>query len=115
MKKLAKQAILSVAGSTIRYRRSLQYWEKYEIITKLVYFDDKSFYVEQKFVSLKDNFTSAVAYVKVSVRKISPLEILKQLENLPEEELKMDCPDYIRSWIDFNDKSSNSLKADKKN
>lgn len=113
MKKLTKQSILTVAGSTIRYRRSLNYLEKYQISTKLVYYDDKNFYVEQKWTSLKDNFVSAIAYVKIAIRKISPIEILRELTKLPDDDLQMKCPDEVKSWIEFNDKSSNSLRVDK--
>lgn len=49
-------------GTLMRYRRALNAFQPFKIETKLVYFDKKAFYIEQRFVSPKDNFIHAIAY-----------------------------------------------------
>lgn len=69
-----------VAGATtIRYRRPLCVGEAFELRSRIVTWDDKSFYVEQRFVSCKDGMVSAVMYCKQSVLRSSPDKILQHL------------------------------------
>lgn len=67
-----------IGASTIRYRRSLEIWESFQIQTKIRGWDDKAFYLEQRFVSKRDGFVSAVMFSKQNVMNSSP-EILISL------------------------------------
>lgn len=51
-------------GACIRYRRSINFLVPFKLVTKLVYWDERSLYFEQQFVSLHDNFVRAVALCK---------------------------------------------------
>lgn len=51
-------------AAQMRFRRSLNPFQPFKLQTKLVYFDSRAFYLEQRFVSMKDNFIHAVAYNK---------------------------------------------------
>ena len=42
-------AVVVVASSTIRYRRSIGPFSCYSIVTKLVWWDEKNLYIEQQF------------------------------------------------------------------
>jgi len=53
-------------ASMMRYRRSLNFLMPYKLVTKLLYFDERSLYFEQRFVSLKDDFVRAIGISKVS-------------------------------------------------
>lgn len=105
-----RKAYLIAAGSTVRYRRSLEFLEKYRVVSKIVYFDEKNVYIEHKFISEKDEFISAVAYVKLAVLKVKPIELFEEYFKVPEEELQLECPKQVESWINFNTLSSESLK-----
>lgn len=70
-------ARLVVGASTIRYRRSLAFREAFEIRTKIVGWDEKAFYIEQRFVSKKDGFVSAVMLCRQNVVHCSPESILE--------------------------------------
>ncbi|CAD5117744.1 DgyrCDS6488 [Dimorphilus gyrociliatus] len=102
-----------LASSTIRYRRSLAFMEKYSIISNMKYFDDRNIYIQHNFVSDKDGFLSATAYAKIALPVLTPLEALKEITNLPEDQLKMECPEDLKDWIEYINKSSNMLKAAK--
>jgi acyl-CoA thioesterase FadM len=50
------------AAVTVSYRRSLQLWQKYVLETKVIGFDEKAMYVEQRFV--RDNEVYAVGIMR---------------------------------------------------
>lgn len=70
-------AKMVVGASTIRYRRSLAFREAFEIRTKIVGWDEKAFYLEQRFVSKKDGFVSAVMLCRQNVVHSSPERIIE--------------------------------------
>ena len=47
-----------------RYRRSIDFLVPFKLVTKLVFWDERSLYFEQRFVSLHDGFVRAVALCK---------------------------------------------------
>lgn len=75
-----------VASETIQFRRSLKIFDTYDLTTRVVGWDEKSFYVEQRFVSRGK--LVALAYVKgLFIGKntrslnaiISPIEVLREI------------------------------------
>ncbi|MEQ2195744.1 hypothetical protein XENOCAPTIV_017677 [Xenoophorus captivus] len=68
-----------VAATTIRYRRALCIGEAYDLCSRIVTWDDKAFFLEQRFVSTKDRLVCAVMYCKQSVIRCSPDKILQHL------------------------------------
>jgi acyl-CoA thioesterase FadM len=51
-----------LAGVTIRFRKSLQPWQRYELRTRIVSWDEEWFYMEQRFV--RGETVHAIAHVK---------------------------------------------------
>nr|XP_057922138.1 protein THEM6-like [Doryrhamphus excisus]XP_057922139.1 protein THEM6-like [Doryrhamphus excisus] len=103
-------AKMVVGASTIRYRRSLAFGEAFEIRTRVVGWDDKAFYFEQRFVSKKDAFVSAVLLCKQSVVNSSPERII---EFVCKE--KIQCPplpEDLKHWISFISANSQALRAE---
>lgn len=70
-------AKMVVGASTIRYRRSLAFREAFEIRTKVLGWDDKAFYLEQRFVSKKDGFVSAIMLCRQNMVRHSPERIIE--------------------------------------
>ena len=70
-----------VATATIRYRRSLQVFDRYELVTRTVCWDEKWIYMEQRFERRGELI--AQAYLKVlfrhAGRTLRSREILKAL------------------------------------
>lgn len=73
------KASMVVGATTIRYRRALCIGEGYELRSRIVTWDDKAFYLEQRFVSTKDGLVCAVMYCKQSVVCCSPDKIMQHL------------------------------------
>ncbi|XP_029107512.1 protein THEM6-like isoform X2 [Scleropages formosus] len=99
-----------VGASTIRYRRSLGLGEAFELRSRIVAWDDKSFYLEQRFVSCSDGFVSAIMLCRQNVLRSSPDKILQFLCKK-----KVECPEYpeeLKHWISFITASSQALRAE---
>lgn len=93
-------ATMVVGATTIRYRRALCIGERYGLRSRIVTWDDKAFYLEQRFVSAKDGLVCAVMYCKQTVIRTSPDKILQHL-----------CKRKVRNKLtDINLSACNSTK-----
>ncbi|XP_043072480.1 protein THEM6-like [Puntigrus tetrazona] len=111
-------ATMVVGATTIRYRRPLCVGESFEIRSRIVTWDEKSFYLEQRFVSRKDGMVSAVMFCKQNVLRSSPDKILQYLCKRKVE--VPEVPEDLQHWINFISASSKALRGesqldDKKN
>lgn len=103
-------AKMVVGASTIRYRRSLNFREAFVIRTKVLGWDDKAFYLEQRFVSQKDGFVSAVMLCRQNVVRSSPQQIIEHVCKK-----KIECPEFpedLKHWISYIGTSSQALRAE---
>ncbi|KAK2868302.1 hypothetical protein Q7C36_000173 [Tachysurus vachellii] len=99
-----------VGATTVRYRRPLCVGEKFELRTRIVTWDDKAFYLEQRFVSSKDGMVAAVMFCKQNVLRSSPDKILQHLCKRKVE--VPEFPEDLQHWISFITASSQALKAE---
>ena len=94
-----------LSAATIRYRISLNPFQKFKLETRVVWWDDKWFYMEQRFIisgGNKDGAVAAIAFVKGSFydrkeQQTVPTSILVSLMGLTENDTPIE-PDYITSW-----------------
>ncbi|XP_054625315.1 protein THEM6-like isoform X2 [Dunckerocampus dactyliophorus] len=103
-------ASMVVGATTIRYRRALCIGEGYELRSRVVTWDDKAFFLEQRFVSRKDGLVCAVMYCKQSVIHSSPDKIMQYLCKR-----KVECPEFpedLQHWVNFISASSQTLRAE---
>lgn len=98
-----------LGASAIRYRRSLKPFARYNLETQIVGWDEKWFYMEQRFVHKGDVY--AVALAKglfkrgrgtVPTREISDF-LGVDFDDMPR-------PAYIAHWIDMEDGMRQNLK-----
>ncbi len=75
---------------------------------QVVGWDEKAFYVEQKFVRTKDNFICAIVYVKQNFIGMAPRDILKHLKFRDIEGPEL--PEEVKKWIECNEISSANLR-----
>ncbi|KAG9329954.1 hypothetical protein JZ751_028525 [Albula glossodonta] len=101
---------LVVGASTIRYRRALSLGEAFELRSRIVTWDEKSFFLEQRFVSRRDEVVSAVMLCRQNVLRSSPDKILQFLCKRKVE--RPEFPEDLQHWISFIAASSQSLKAE---
>ncbi|XP_057713550.1 protein THEM6-like [Corythoichthys intestinalis] len=106
----ALKASMVVGATTIRFRRPLYIGEAYELRSRVVTWDDKAFFLEQRFVSSKDGLVCAIMYCKQTVLRSSPDSIMQYLCKR-----KVECPEFpedLQHWISFISASSQSLRAE---
>ncbi|KTG03007.1 hypothetical protein cypCar_00048980 [Cyprinus carpio] len=103
-------ATIVVGASTIRYRRPLCVGEAFEIRSRIITWDEKSFYLEQRFVSCKDGMVSAVMFCKQNVLRSSPDKILQYLCKRKVE--VPEFPEDLQHWINFISASSKALRVE---
>ncbi|KAG9278739.1 protein THEM6-like [Astyanax mexicanus] len=108
MRALGSSAV--VAATTIRYRRPLCVGEAFELRTRIITWDEKAFYLEQRFVSCKDGMVAAIMFCKQSVLRSSPAKILQHLCQRKVE--VPEFPEELQHWINFMSASSQALKAE---
>ena len=87
-----------VVASNITFRKSLLPWQKFQIETKVVGWDDEAFYFEQRFVANAE--ICAVAIVRIRFLKrvrgiVTPPEVLAE-SNWDGKEPKL--PKWISDW-----------------
>eukprot|EP00002_Diphylleia_rotans_P016967 TRINITY_DN3298_c0_g2_i2.p1 TRINITY_DN3298_c0_g2~~TRINITY_DN3298_c0_g2_i2.p1 ORF type:complete len:251 (+),score=46.45 TRINITY_DN3298_c0_g2_i2:99-851(+) len=82
--------IVPVVGSaSIKYRRELNPFQRYQIVTEPLYFDDKYFYLLQQFVSPETRYVHSAGLVKYVFlhkgQKVTPANFFKEMGLLPAE------------------------------
>ena len=89
-----------VGGVTIRYRRSLDPFERYELHTRLLGWDAKWFFLEQRFLK-KGGDLAAEGVVRALFRgKEGNVPVAEVLRQMGYEGPTLDVPDSIRRWAE---------------
>lgn len=93
-----------VAGETIKFKKSLKLWDKFEIETQILGNDDKYFFIRQKF--LKDGDLMATGLVKVRFLKraggtVSTKEVLDLFKD---QQLENNASELSGEWIGIESK-----------
>jgi acyl-CoA thioesterase FadM len=91
-----------VAAETIRFRRSLQLFDRFEVETRVIGWDEQAFVLRHEFLRRGELVAEAVIrsrFLKRGGGKASSAEILELLgETGPSPVL----PEFIASWNDYN-------------
>ncbi|XP_012288204.1 protein THEM6 [Orussus abietinus] len=96
-------------ASSTRYRRPIPIFTPYKVVTKMIYWDDKNFYLEHQFISITDGFVRAVVLSKQSVTnlKVPVPEIIASVE--PQAQ-RPELSKELRHWLESMEESSQRLK-----
>ncbi|XP_077800424.1 protein THEM6 isoform X1 [Macaca mulatta] len=68
-----------LAASCARHRRSMRLLEPFEVRTRLLGWDDRAFYLEARFVSLRDGFVCALLRFRQHLLGTSPERVVQHL------------------------------------
>ncbi|XP_008064519.1 protein THEM6 [Carlito syrichta] len=99
-----------LAASCARYRRSLRLLEPFEMRTRLLGWDDRAFYLEARFVSLRDGFVCALLRFRQHVLGALPERVVQHLCKRRVEPPEL--PEDLQHWIAYNEASSQLLRAE---
>jgi acyl-CoA thioesterase FadM len=89
-----------VGGATIRYRRSLRPFERYELCTRVLGWDDKWFYLEQRFVRRGE--LVAVGLVKALFRgRDGNVNCVEAMRMAGHEQPSPPLPAFVATWTEL--------------
>lgn len=88
-----------VVNSTISYRKSLEPWQKFDIETKVIGWDDIAYYIEQRFVRNGEIYARAIMrgrFLKRSWGILTPQEVMEGSGGWPGE--TPEVPQWVKDW-----------------
>ncbi|XP_015521406.1 protein THEM6 [Neodiprion pinetum] len=112
-------------AATIRYRRFLRPFSVYKITSKIIYWDDKSIFMEHKFISSGDGFVRAIAICRQRVLECSAEAVMGVLLDrggkvnggleagiapTSAPHVRPEIPPEVALWLESNEISSASLR-----
>jgi acyl-CoA thioesterase FadM len=96
---LGKVGWYPVAASvTVTYRRSLRLWQRYILETKVVGFDDRAMYVEQRFVRDNEVYVVAIMRARFLKRSGGTVTVSELGELAGIDPASMPIPGWIAAW-----------------
>lgn len=100
---------LVVAAINMRFRRSLTLFQRFNVQTRLLCWDEREMYLEQRIVKPADGFVAAVAYVKMStVGKASVDELF--IDMFGRAYQSRPPPPEVVPWMESIDLSKKALR-----
>lgn len=107
--------VLTVAASSIRFRRSLELFQKVVLKTRVLFWDEKAFYMEQRFVD-EEGFVYAIVLTKNHIilgeeceRYWRPEDLVYLLHG--DDVIRPKKSEDLDLWIKYNKKSSELMKT----
>ncbi|WP_408096089.1 acyl-CoA thioesterase [Peredibacter sp. HCB2-198] len=93
-----------VAGETIKFKRSLELWDKFQLETQIMGYDEKYFFIQQRF--MKDGNVMATGLVKVRFLKrkggtVSTKEVMDLFKGV---ELQNHAQELSGEWYGMENK-----------
>lgn len=98
---------VGLAGTTIRFRRSIEFLVTAILSSKVVYWDERSIYIEQTFSRPSDSFVYAIMYAKYTIVHGTVAELL---DCYGYEGEKPELSPDLNAWIEYNRLSSEKLR-----
>lgn len=94
---------LAVAGAVIRYRRRLKPFERYEIRTRGLGWDDRFFYIEQQMWKMNGQCANQIVLRTAVTDKngIVPPDVVRKAIGADTE--NGDLPDWVKQWLKAED------------
>ncbi|UWR22320.1 thioesterase family protein [Sulfitobacter sp. S190] len=90
---------LTMAGSSVRYRRRVRAFERFEVRSRAVCWDDKFTYVEQSMWKRNGECASHVLFRSAVTDKKGIVVPQRVLAALGQDVTSPPMPDWIRAWI----------------
>ncbi len=87
-----------VVAETITFRRSLRLWQRFEVETVVLGWDEKTFYLHQRFLRAGEPVAEAVVRARFLARtggSVSPPQVVALMDGAPEP---TGVPDWVLRW-----------------
>lgn len=93
-----------VAGETIKFKKSLELWDKFQIETEIIGYDDKYFFIQQKFMRQGDLMATGLVKVRFLKRKGGTVSTQEVRDLFKEQEIKNNATDLSTAWFGLENK-----------
>lgn len=91
---------LTMAGCSVRYRRRIRMFEKIEIRSRLVCFDDRFMYLEQSMWKKNGECANHILYRSAVTDENGIVATQRIMDAVGLHEASPDMPAWIQNWID---------------
>nr|CAI5831110.1 unnamed protein product [Callosobruchus analis] len=96
-------------ASNIRYRRTIPLLNVYKVVTRIMYWDEKTLYIEQQFITIADGFIRAVVLSKQGTINLNVAEMMSKLTG-KDASYRPTPPPELLDWLSSMEKSSARLR-----
>lgn len=93
-----------VAGETIKFKKSLELWDKFELETEIVGYDEKYFFIQQRFLKKGDLMATGLVKVRFLKRKGGTVSTQDVMNLFQGEDLKNRVADLAGDWFNLESK-----------
>ena len=90
---------LTMAGASVRYRRRIRTFETIEMKSRLAWWDDKFFYIEQSMWKKDGECANHIVYRSAVTSKTGIVEPQKVVDMIDADAQKPPTPEWITAWI----------------
>ncbi|XP_074841699.1 protein THEM6 [Carettochelys insculpta] len=108
LRALGGRAVL--AASCARHRRPLRLFQRFAVRTRLLGWDARAFYLEQRFVCARDGFVCALLLCRLHVAGCAPGRLVQHVCQRQVDSPEL--PEEVHLWIRCNEASSQKLRAE---
>lgn len=101
-----------LAAASIRFRRSLLVFQRFTLSTRILCWDERNVYMEQRMMS-SDGFVCAINLAKMVVQRTTITEMLREMAGGSGAAIESPTPPpEVASWIESMKRSSEALKRE---
>lgn len=87
-----------VAAETIQFQRSLEPFQRFEVITTLLGLDSKAFYIQQRFERKGKHCATAIIAARFIHKKRGPVDPHEIIALSGENETPPELPNWVSDW-----------------
>jgi YbgC/YbaW family acyl-CoA thioester hydrolase len=87
-----------VASETIKFRRSLKLWDHFSLETQIIGFDEKYFYIKQRFVHQGELMAVGLVKLRFLARKGGTLSTAEVMRELPQGSFINQAQELAPHW-----------------
>ncbi|GAA1210791.1 thioesterase family protein [Rhodoglobus aureus] len=89
-----------MANETISFRKSLDLWKKFDLETRVVGYDEKAVFVEQRFVVDGQIYAQAMTRARFLKKSGGTVSVAELLETIGWDAPAPAMPDWVQEWAD---------------
>lgn len=93
-----------VAGETIKFKKSLELWDKFEIETQIMGHDEKYFFIRQRFLRKGDLMATGLVKVRFLKRKGGTVSTKEVMDLFKGEEISNSAGELSGEWFGLESK-----------